>query len=107
MVIQPPQQPGIPQEVPAQAITSGAIAGFPSYPQAVMCPTCRRMGPPGKFCQDCGAKLPMPDLFCPQCSAQLNNNPPFCPECCTKMQQAISSDFPPRQPSHTTTSLPS
>ena len=88
MLMQPPQQPRIPQQVPAQAITTGAIAGFPSYPQAVMCPTCRRMGPPGKFCQDCGTKLPMPDLFCPQCSAQLDNNPRFCPECGTKLQQA-------------------
>jgi len=82
MVIQPPQP------IPPQAITTGAIAGFPSYPQTVMCPTCRRMGPPGKFCQDCGTKLPMPDLFCPQCSAQLDNNPRFCPECGIKLQQA-------------------
>src|SRR2546430_13350825 len=60
----------------------------PGYPQAVMCPTCRRMGPPGKFCQDCGSKLPLPDLFCPQCSEPVENSARFCPECGAKLQQA-------------------
>ncbi len=85
IVMQPAR---IPQQPPLQAVTTGAIAGFPSYPQTVMCPTCRRMGPPGKFCQDCGTKLPMPDLFCPKCSAQLDDNPRFCPDCGTRLQQA-------------------
>jgi hypothetical protein len=72
------------------ALTPAAIAGFntPGYPKEVMCPTCRRMGPPGKFCQDCGTKLPLPDLFCPQCAAPVENNARFCSECGTKLQQA-------------------
>ncbi len=90
---QPPQpQQGVPLPpgVSLQPLTPAAIAGFntPGYPQAVMCPTCRRMGPPGKFCQDCGSKLPLPDLFCPQCSATIENNAHFCPECGTKLQSA-------------------
>lgn len=90
----PPQSPY--QQAPArppqpQALTPAALAGFstPGYPQAVMCPTCRRMGPPGKFCQDCGSKLPLPDLFCPQCSVPVENTARFCPECGTKLQMAI------------------
>jgi Double zinc ribbon len=84
---------GIPQQVPIQqpqVLTPAAIGGFntPGYPQAVMCPTCRRMGPPGKFCQDCGTKLPLPDLFCPNCSTTLETTARFCPECGTKLQMA-------------------
>lgn len=94
---QQPQQPGIPAPQqrgtpppPAQSLSPAAIAGFitPGYPQAVMCPKCRRMGPPGKFCQDCGTKLPLPDLFCPQCSSPVENNARFCPDCGTKLQMA-------------------
>src|SRR5438067_11901697 len=49
-----PQQPQIQQQsIPSQvsqvpvAPTPASIAGFstPGYPRAVMCPTCRRMGP--------------------------------------------------------------
>ncbi len=98
----PPQQQRLPQQAvqqqipPPQAVTPvtpASIAGFstPGYPQAVMCPTCRRMGPPGKFCQDCGAKLPMPDLFCPQCSSPVENTARFCPECGTKLQMATGN----------------
>ncbi len=94
MVAQPaPPQPRIaqPRVSPPLPPTPASIAGFstPGYPQAVMCPTCRRMGPPGKFCQDCGTKLPMPDLFCPQCAAPVENSSRFCPECGTKLQMAL------------------
>lgn len=106
MVVQPPQEqlrlaqppvPQHPQQVTApslaaqsQPLTSASIAGFstPGYPQSVACPTCRRMGPPGKFCQDCGMKLPLPDLFCPTCSTPVELTTRFCPECGTKLQQA-------------------
>lgn len=66
------------------------VASLPStdYPKQVACPTCRRMGPPGKFCEDCGTKIPLPDLFCPQCSSQVAPTTRFCPECGTKLQQA-------------------
>jgi double zinc ribbon protein len=86
--VMPPQQPQ--QLPPPSTLSPAAIAGFstPGYPKEVMCPTCRRMGPPGKFCQDCGTKLPLPDLFCPQCAAPVENNARFCSECGTKLQQA-------------------
>lgn len=85
-----PQQqvgsPHIPSQVP-QAPSPAALAGFstPGYPQTVMCPTCRRMGPPGKFCQDCGTKLPLPDLFCPHCSVPVEASARFCAECGTRL----------------------
>jgi predicted nucleic acid-binding Zn ribbon protein len=88
---QPQQQLAQPLQVPQPAVpTPASIAGFstPGYPQAVMCPTCRRMGPPGKFCEDCGTKLPLPDLFCPKCAAPVENTARFCAECGTKLQQA-------------------
>ncbi len=89
------QQQRLPQQVQqppqlSQPLTPAALAGMstPGYPQAVMCPTCRRMGPPGKFCQDCGTKLPLPDLFCPQCAEPVENSARFCPECGAKLQMA-------------------
>ncbi len=69
------------QQAPSQAVGGG-------YPRTVMCPNCRHMGPPGKFCEDCGTKLPMPDLFCPQCASQISPTTRFCPDCGAKLQQA-------------------
>lgn len=66
-------------------VSKPASAG---YPKTVMCPTCRRMGLPGKFCEDCGTKLPLPDLFCPQCASEVAPSSRFCPECGAKLQQA-------------------
>ncbi len=94
-----PQQPHVqqsqlaqPSQVPQsqRVLTPASIAGFgtPGYPQAVMCPICRRMGPPGKFCEDCGTKLPLPDLFCPKCASPVENTARFCAECGTRLQQA-------------------
>lgn len=88
MLAPPPQQPRLPPQQTPQGLAAGAIANFAGYPQGVACPICRRTGPPGKFCQDCGTKLPLPDLFCPQCSVHLENNTRFCPECGAKLQQA-------------------
>ena len=91
MVIPPPQQQCLPQSASqGQGISLASIAGFstPGYPQAVMCPTCRRMGPPGKFCQDCGTKLPLPDLFCPKCASPVENSARFCPDCGAKLHVA-------------------
>jgi membrane protease subunit (stomatin/prohibitin family) len=84
------QQARLPQQA-QQPLTPAALAGLstPGYPQTVMCPTCRRMGPPGKFCQDCGTKLPLPDLFCPQCAEPVEISARFCPECGAKLQMAI------------------
>lgn len=58
------------------------------YPRTMACPRCRHMGAPGKFCENCGTKIEMPDLFCPQCSTQVSPTTRFCPECGTKLQQA-------------------
>lgn len=74
-----------PLPAPAQPVAMASPGG---YPKLVMCSTCRRMGPPGKFCEDCGTKLPLPDLFCPQCSSQVAAASRFCPECGAKLQQA-------------------
>ncbi len=79
LINQPPQQPHPPHFNalnPAAAIASSAV----------MCPKCQRMGPPGKFCQDCGSKLPSPDPFCPKCTSPIENTARFCPECGTKLQ---------------------
>ncbi len=86
MVMPPPQQQRLPQQA-AQGMSLASIAGFstPGFPKAVMCPTCRRMGSPGKFCQDCGTKFPLPDLFCPKCASPVENSARFCPECGTKL----------------------
>ncbi len=89
---QQPQQAMLPGQAQPQlrTPTPAEIAGYstPGYPQTVMCPTCRKMGPPGKFCQDCGTKLPLPDLFCPKCSSPVENSARFCPECGTKLTNA-------------------
>jgi hypothetical protein len=58
------------------------------YPSMVACTNCRHMGPPGKFCENCGTKLALPDLFCPQCSSKVGPTTRFCPDCGTKLQQA-------------------
>jgi hypothetical protein len=57
--------------------------------QQVACPLCRQPGIAGKFCQNCGARLPMVDLVCPHCSQPVEPTARFCPECGTKLQQAI------------------
>jgi hypothetical protein len=81
----------VPSAVDASLLRpSGPVAPVPpgGYPAQVMCPSCRRMGLPGKFCEDCGTKLALPDLFCPQCSSQVEATSRFCPECGGKLQQA-------------------
>ncbi len=88
---QPPQQlaaPGQPGQPGQHSPVAGTPFSTPGYPKQVMCPKCRRMGPPGKFCEDCGTKLPMPDLFCPNCAEPVDITTRFCPECGTKLQQA-------------------
>jgi hypothetical protein len=80
--------PGQLQLPPSQSQARIAITGANAhhgYPQTVSCPTCRRMGTPGKFCQDCGTKLPRPDLFCPGCAVVVEPGTRFCSECGTKI----------------------
>lgn len=86
MLRQPAKQPLIGQPSPAP-MQPAALVGMstPGYPQAIACPNCRHMGAPGKFCQDCGTKLPFPDLFCPGCSAPVESTAHFCTECGAKL----------------------
>jgi hypothetical protein len=79
--------PGAPPQAALPAPGPAALAGFntPGYPQTIACPNCRQMGAPGKFCADCGTKLPMPDLFCPQCAAPVEINTRFCADCGTRL----------------------
>lgn len=58
------------------------------YPTSQSCTKCGHMGVPGKFCENCGTKLPLPDLFCPQCASKVGPTTRFCPDCGTKLQQA-------------------
>lgn len=83
-----PQIPPPPQGAQAVSPLVGTRFDTPGYPAQVMCPTCRRMGPPGKFCQDCGTKLPLPDLFCPNCAEKVEVGARFCPECGVKLPSA-------------------
>ena len=82
----PEQAPAVPPPPPSPA----SIAGFstPGYPQTAACPNCRTMGVPGKFCQDCGTKIPLPDLFCPHCSVPVEPMARFCCECGMKLNVA-------------------
>ncbi|HLI68975.1 MAG TPA: zinc ribbon domain-containing protein [Ktedonobacteraceae bacterium] len=73
---------------PPQGQVQSTPASPDGYPQKVKCPNCQHMGSPGKFCENCGTKLPWPDLFCPQCSSRVELTSRFCPECGTKLQQA-------------------
>ena len=82
----PPAQAPVAPPPPSAA----SIAGFstPGYPQTGSCPHCRKTGVPGKFCQDCGTKIPLPDLFCPQCSVPVEATARFCCECGAKLNMA-------------------
>lgn len=88
----PSQQQGYmpPQGMPGFQGAGQASAAFTNTPAGtlVMCPTCRRMGPAGKFCQDCGTKLPLPEAHCPQCASKIGFGARFCPECGAKLQMA-------------------
>src|SRR6185437_7616880 len=55
-MIRPPKNAPQPQDNPG------------GYPNKIACPKCQHMGAPGKFCENCGTKITLPDLFCPQCS---------------------------------------
>lgn len=64
----------VPQMLQAQQAQQSSM-------QSVACPTCQHMGTPGKFCQECGTKLPLPDRTCPACNARVEGAAKFCAEC--------------------------
>jgi hypothetical protein len=51
----------------------------------VPCPQCQTPGPAGKFCQDCGTKLPQAQPVCPGCGAPRNAPARFCQDCGYKL----------------------
>lgn len=86
MLKQPAQQPLIAPSGAGQMQPAAMIGmSTPGYPKTVACPNCNQVGAPGKFCQDCGTKLPLPDLFCPKCAAPVQSSARFCEECGTKL----------------------
>ncbi len=87
MLKQPAQHPPLLAQAGAAQVQPAALIGMstPGYPSAVACPKCSHMGAPGKFCQDCGTKIPLPDLFCPKCSLPVQSAARFCEECGTKL----------------------
>ncbi|HET8911862.1 MAG TPA: zinc ribbon domain-containing protein [Ktedonobacteraceae bacterium] len=78
----PPFQPqaGVFSPQPTPAGVAGPNAASAPGP-AVSCPRCQRAGVAGKFCQDCGTKLPLPLRPCPACSAMIESSSRFCSEC--------------------------
>lgn len=94
-MLRPAPNQGVPQLPPAgqqhpSPPSPASVAGFgtPGYPQTVECPNCRSAGQPGKFCQHCGTKLPLPDLFCPQCSIPVKASAKFCEECGARLHSS-------------------
>jgi hypothetical protein len=51
----------------------------------IACPQCQEPGPAGKFCQNCGTRLPQAQLRCPGCSAPREPQARFCQECGYKL----------------------
>ncbi|GHO66414.1 hypothetical protein KSC_053060 [Ktedonobacter sp. SOSP1-52] len=81
-----PQQQALPPGSPSyQPPAALAFQGA----QTVACPNCRRPGATGKFCQDCGTRIPAQEVTCPQCAQSLAPGTRFCSECGTKLQNAV------------------
>ncbi|WP_420314779.1 zinc-ribbon domain-containing protein [Butyrivibrio fibrisolvens] len=40
----------------------------------VVCPSCGKTSPKGKFCVECGAELPVETKFCVVCGMKLEEN---------------------------------
>ncbi len=58
----------------------------PDVPPLVVCPQCRHQGPAGKFCQECGTRLPQVRIIaCPGCGISAEPNARFCQECGYKL----------------------
>ena len=73
------QGPPMPQMIQGQQVVASAQG------QSVACPNCQHMGTPGKFCQECGTRLPMPNRACPACHAMVDGAAKFCAECGTRL----------------------
>lgn len=91
-LIQPPAQRQLPP-APAHVLPPGGQPSLPhpgtSQAQSAPCPNCRRMGTAGKFCQDCGTRIPALETICPQCRQTIEAGSRFCPECGAKLQNAV------------------
>ncbi|MBR6156094.1 MAG: zinc ribbon domain-containing protein, partial [Lachnospiraceae bacterium] len=49
----------------------------------MICPSCGKATPKGKFCMECGAPLAKK---CPNCGQEVPSGGKFCLECGTKME---------------------
>jgi hypothetical protein len=95
-----PRKPGAPAPPPPAAPPALANAAFaaarapapapaPALP-SVICTSCARSVPHGKFCSDCGAVLPPPSppasarRFCARCGAPRGGAGRFCAKCGAK-----------------------
>lgn len=75
-------QPGVP------APPAGNLQGNNGQAEAasgVVCPACNKTVAPGKFCAECGNKLPEGPKFCSGCGNKLDAGAKFCPECGEKV----------------------
>ena len=53
-----------------------------SAPEKIICPSCGKETPKGKFCMECGAQL---ENKCPKCGAEVPAGAKFCLECGEKL----------------------
>lgn len=82
-MLRPPAGTG-PKLPPGASVptTTGGIPMTPSgIPTQMACPNCGEMGMTGKFCQNCGTKIPVPNLVCPNCATPVLTKGNFCQEC--------------------------
>ena len=94
----PPPQAAAPAPNPPSASASASAARAPAVPSnavasalpSVMCASCTRSVPHGKFCSDCGAALPPPAApssvrrFCAHCGTPRGGVGRFCAKCGAK-----------------------
>ena len=65
--------------------TGGPAGGPAGGPGLITCPSCSTQVPPGKFCTNCGNKLPEPGRnHCAECGHELPPEAKFCPNCGAK-----------------------
>ena len=86
-----PQQPAggaagaAPQGGAPQSPAPGGAGAAAAAAALVTCPNCSAQVPPAKFCNNCGAKLDVPQkTLCKECGTELTPGSKFCPTCGAK-----------------------
>lgn len=77
-------QPLPPPPAPALAAVPMAAAAPAASAATVVCPSCTKPTPPGKFCIECGKPLPA-KANCPGCQQEVPSGSKFCPHCGAKL----------------------